>query len=56
MLTHDTKAGDGFATGTGASPNVHHARLLALGTVRRLLLPLVCKVGLGAPTKALAGG
>lgn len=56
MLTWYAKAGNSLATLAGAGPNVHHARLLALGTVRRLLLTPVCKVGLGPPTEALAGG
>ncbi len=56
MLTWHAKAGNSLATLAGAGPNVHHARLLALGTVRRLLLTPVCKVGLGPPTEALAGG
>ncbi len=56
MLTWHAKAGNSLATLAGAGPDVHHARLLALGTVRGLLLAPVCKVGLGAPTEALAGG
>ena len=56
MLTWHPKAGNSLATLAGAGPDVHHARLLALGTVRGLLLTPVCKVGLGAPTEALAGG
>lgn len=56
MLTWHAKAGNSLATLAGAGPDVHHARLLALGTVRGLLLTPVRKVGLGPPTEALAGG
>ena len=56
MLTWHAKAGNSLATLAGAGPDVHHARLLALGTVRGLLLTPVCKVGLGPSTEALAGG
>ncbi len=56
MLTWHAKAGNSLATLAGAGSDVHHARLLALGTVRGLLLTPVCKVGLGSPTEALAGG
>ncbi len=56
MLTWHAKAGNSLATLAGAGPDVHHARLLALGTVRGLLLTSVCKVGLGPPAEALAGG
>lgn len=56
MLTWHPKAGDCLATLAGAGPDVDHTRLLALGTVSGLLLAPVCKVGLGPPTEALAGG
>ena len=54
--TWNAKAGHSLAAGAHASPDVHHAKLLALGTVCGLLLAPVGKVGLGPATEALAGG